>query len=442
MDKFSKADEMRLDKVMERTCTLVEDGMDPSEALAKAANERSLPAGHLPLAVNLYNIGRTELQYQQADSVLDRAASFPIADLTKVAELAFPEKPETPADQLRKSAISNEYAAPPNVVLASLRTPVQVKQAAAKPVVKAAPPATPPALPRKLAALKGQVVDARIRFNHGVSKFAKALLTVDAPPPQAVLENSELLFGKNGKAIVELVFKHQPVKSGSTHLGSSLHATTDISPYRELAEALGCAEKWADLTSQLEQAEKQAADQSREYRQKLWDENSSSNLGIGAGPVPDWYPSRSGPPTAVLEPKQAGLGLGLLAGVAGTEMGHGMAQKLPGGKPTAKLQESFLNKLTDPAHESMLLTMRAQALLTNLLANDEVIRGYPVADVTRHYNELSQSAPRLSELEAPVRTLLRKRLQQGAWDPYEMDSVLKMEGNLHKMDQPPTSTGE
>jgi hypothetical protein len=82
MKKISKDAENKLMQAIEKTAVLVNDGMGPSDAIAKAASEDRIPPGHINLMVHAYNTGRTTRQRQDGSSVFEKVADFPLADAT------------------------------------------------------------------------------------------------------------------------------------------------------------------------------------------------------------------------------------------------------------------------------------------------------------------------------------------------------------------------
>jgi len=95
--------------------------------------------------------------------------------------------------------------------------------------------------------------------------------------------------------------------------------------------------------------------------------------------------------------------------------------------------------LQDPGHTAKLRNMQTSALLTDLMANDEIISSYDPVEVIHHYNEISQIAPRASGQEGIVRAVLRKRLAggQSAIDPFEVSQLLDMENKIKERDIDP-----
>jgi hypothetical protein len=99
------------------------------------------------------------------------------------------------------------------------------------------------------------------------------------------------------------------------------------------------------------------------------------------------------------------------------------------------LLDSYYTKLNDPAHEQRLRQIHSEAMLNDLLANDEVISGHEPHEVIRAFNELSQLSPRLSNQPMAVRALLRRHLSQGQVDPFELDMISGIENKLKQRDE-------
>jgi hypothetical protein len=103
-----------------------------------------------------------------------------------------------------------------------------------------------------------------------------------------------------------------------------------------------------------------------------------------------------------------------LGAVNAADIAKEVAKKLPTSRPTADLEKGDLRSLMDPAHEMEIRNIQSEALLNDLMANDEVIRGHDPEEVIDAYNEVSQLVPFSSNKKAIVRDLIRKRLSGGA----------------------------
>lgn len=76
--------------------------------------------------------------------------------------------------------------------------------------------------------------------------------------------------------------------------------------------------------------------------------------------------------------------------------------------------EKFQLKLSDPAHNSALASVRSRAALQELLVDDPVISSMPDDDVLEAYNEIAAFAPQLAESPATLRAVLRQYMQNNA----------------------------
>ena len=101
-----------------------------------------------------------------------------------------------------------------------------------------------------------------------------------------------------------------------------------------------------------------------------------------------------------------------------------------GPKPDEGLQASAIAALSDPAHESELRNIRAQATLRQLMTQDPVISGYKPHEVFNAFNDVSSTMPRAVDQRAILQTMLRQRLTQGQFSGFDLDQMLGMENKL------------
>ena len=72
--------------------TLCADGALPNDAIIKTAQEMHLTPDRLPILVNAYNTGATAEHWSQGNSVNEKVASFPVADLDAIRKRLYPVK--------------------------------------------------------------------------------------------------------------------------------------------------------------------------------------------------------------------------------------------------------------------------------------------------------------------------------------------------------------
>ena len=112
---FSKAAEAKLlGAAKEMTAHVEENGLSPDEAIAKVASDSNLPREWVPLLVQAHNHGRTTYQRDQdSPDLLEKLSEFPLASAEMVMAILYPSDVLSPAEKAEKTAVSDEYSAPP-----------------------------------------------------------------------------------------------------------------------------------------------------------------------------------------------------------------------------------------------------------------------------------------------------------------------------------------
>jgi hypothetical protein len=105
-------------------------------------------------------------------------------------------------------------------------------------------------------------------------------------------------------------------------------------------------------------------------------------------------------------------------------------------KPPSELAGGMVEDLDDPEHDGELRKIQSRAMLQDMMMNDEVISGYDPGEVLDAYNEIVGVTPRSATQAAIVRPLLRKRLTQGAIEPFEAAEMVNIEKGLGEVNKP------
>ena len=91
MSNLSNKEKEQLQNAVERITDYCVDGMSPNNAIIKTAKEMRLTPDRLPVLVNAYNAGATAERWNSYDSVREKTASFPIADLDVIHKTLYPQ---------------------------------------------------------------------------------------------------------------------------------------------------------------------------------------------------------------------------------------------------------------------------------------------------------------------------------------------------------------
>lgn len=450
MKKLDKAAEERLLGAIEKTAALVNSGVHPNDAIAKAAQEDGIPPGHLSLMVHAYNTGRTTRQRQEGSSPLEKAAEFPLADLSAVLEQVYPSQVKTAAAIERDAAVSLEYALPPSGMLARRRRQELLKQAESidwrrwshgdQEVIATPPEAYPtePAvrmkrayceaerLTRDIAEARRQEAEAFDKLAHTFGEITEYFRRPGASPIPVVKEQAYLLHGGKASQLIDEIVRVTP---GLAKMAQ--HKAGQVSNYLPAAdgEVYGLISEFLDQVDAYRKI-KQAHATLRQTNQ----ERAEALL----APFVDRPTSVLGEEPSSIKQATAGSMASLLLGATAAQtLGFGGGGGA--GASPAPQRGGGYNKLTDPSHEARLRNIRAQAMLQDLIANDPTISQHDPTETLQAYNDIVAMAPRTADQNILMQPLLRKRLTQGSLDPFELDQLLGMEQKQRNIN---ATTGE
>jgi len=417
---LSDESERRLLGALDQIASLTDSGGEPNDAIAKVATSLKLPVGHVPLLVQAYNTGRTEIQRLSGKTAAERAAKFPLADHTEIVRRMFPAEPKTaeycgdvsadfqrPPARQKTSAIrpvSLTYRMPPE--------PPEPKVLMAESYYKAA------GLRRNLEETRREAAAAQDNLVGCMGRFAELYKRADPALRGAVFDNLPIMFGDPGRRLLEYTAQ----RDGKLKV-AAVGATRAAGPiYDAAAACMAGAEA-------LIAARRKLAEATRSTDQEV--ERLLRPFGRPPG-VLDGLHRR----------KTADFGVGGYA--LGTGMGIGaydMLGNLGGAIPaisddTAKAVAERVLQLEDPGHQLELQRIRSEAMLNDLMANDDVIAGHDPADVVGAYNEFAQMFPRAANQGGLVRSVLRKWLTHGSMEPFELAELTNTEQRLRTLHEP------
>jgi len=103
----------------------------------------------------------------------------------------------------------------------------------------------------------------------------------------------------------------------------------------------------------------------------------------------------------------------------------------------AEIEREAIMDVLDPVHEAELSKIKAQAMLTDFLANDPVISTYDSDQVLDAYDQIAQLTPRVALQPAVMRGELRRLLQQqDTLEPFEASQLVGIEESLKSLREP------
>ncbi len=432
MSTLSKDTENKLLAAIGTTSDLVNGGMRPNDAIVKAAQDHQVTPGCINLLVHAYNTGRTAKQRNSATDPFEKSADFELADAATILERLYPDRVKSAAAIRQETTVSTDYDISPTGLLGRRAS----REKAARAVDWSMGPKPPP-LPRDDTVAQRRIMgdqqrtiktaeEDRRKASAAMDKAASTLgeLTEyfrgpDCQPIPVVRENVMLLHGGVGERIFDQLIKPHPVSKFAMHKQAHVGPLPAAvgTPYRLVARLIDELAAVDTLTATSEKSAAAAQQQAEVL------------LGPFSGPVRS---ALGGLPLAEKEAKFGGIPF---SGAIGATAGY-IAGGLKDPSDSSRLRSS-LDQLTDPNHEGELRKIRAQSTLQDLLLNDQHISGYDPQDALDAYNDIVSMAPRAQDQKLLLQSLMRRRLTQGALDPFEVDQLLGMEGKLRQNSQVP-----
>lgn len=397
-------------------------GMDPNVAIVKAAQAVSLPRGHIDLLVQMYNTGATLDSHQTGTTPQEKAAEFPLAAADRVRTAMYPDTVKTASQQFHDVAVSDDYSSSAMVKLSRLlpkkelrplpRTVPQTFYKAAESKVDAV--SMRQTLEHKRADARRALSDSRDHFIGSLASIREYLCQADAPAIQDLEKSATVLFGSAGQQIMAQV-KQAVAQPRSTKVRGYVPGGIYDPPFTLIKMAIDAA---------IDLHEKKQAYERRE-------------LAVNAG-----YEARKpidpAGPRSVLSGELT-KSANFLTRLASLQLSDAMSRARTAAGGPQDAVSKFTAELDDPSHEANLRAIRTQTMLADLVRNDPVLSSYAPGQITNSFNEIAQLSPRSLDQPLIMRAMLRKHLEQGVFDPFEADQLLKLETQLLRRDMGATA---
>lgn len=413
MPQMSDNSRQRLVKAAEFVSDYLDQGDNPSQAVAKAANKVSLPPEHIPLLCQSTNVGIIEAQRLTGNDTQEKAAAVDIAEPGRVVEMLFGTKTEKKAEIVEDDRIPQEYLQDPDWLRPNRTKTAEwirdIGKAPEKPTDWISQALLARRIEKESRAVLAKTYD---RYNLTVSRLKRAFMDSPAGTYSDALRDAPILYGDAAKLILTRIELPKHVKEAKAR-----HAVVDESNliYSNLRQAI----------SEIQEvhARKESAVKAAQYREHAEVESglvepTDAHKGCLREKVASGWDS-----------------LGVPGAAAGYLLGKTVSQPSESGSPAPKAED--LKGMVDARNANIAAT------LGNLLANDDVLSRARPEEVFHHYNELSSIAPLAMADPATSRAILRKRIEGGknAIDPYDIDLALKIEKGFRDKAQPSDPRG-
>jgi hypothetical protein len=433
MQALSKSDEQQLLDGVKMAVDLVDNqNMLPNDAMHKVAKHMQFSPGFLKAACNAFNTGRQLAQWNANDSVLDKLASFSLADYATVHDQIWGQKVEKVASVSFLPPIFDSYEEQARQQLLRMDLTTLEKSAA---VVEPHPLAVSEHATNKVAKsysnfdyCRRMAEEARreksanedrlnLKLHLLESYFRK--FAQDRLPLAQVEHAVSICRGVVGKSLMDHVAgQFTKEKRATDHkaswAGFQQEADWKKEPYTLIDATIKQAKDYYKASIELQNAEVKLAE-AREITASFYQSYPNSEPCL---------PLHSN----IMGEKQGATTTGMFASGMGLGLARNMAEGA--GDTHDKEVERQIHHLDSPEHVNELRKIRAQTVLTQLMSDpDNPLSQYDPEDVLSKYNEMVQLSPRLADQSGGIGPLLNKRMI-GNTEPFEVAELLKMEGSL------------
>lgn len=440
METLSPQEERRLLDGVKQAVDLIErQGLHPNQALAKVARDNAYSPGYLRAAVSALNNGRQLAQWRENTSVLDKLASFELADYDAVCQEVWGAE--------KHAAVHRDYLAPP----AWQHKPLGregLEKAAADLLARPEPLPLHPAAQDHQATVAAQRAygqyqrakiardEARRQESAALDRLAIHLRLLDGyfkkaacdRLPFALVEDAVATYhGQAGRLLMDyLALGRHEKRAADTRLFPEKPLCRQCAPFTFVDAAVKAAGEANQAKAVLVLAEAE-----------LTKAAEAVFPFVVGPPSPNHSPTTLSTCLVAGWEKESSLG-NWAAGSAVATTTRELLERAISSEQKEKDIEKQWTDLTDPDHENQLRKIRIQAMLTGMMADPEnPISGYDPDRVLSQYNELAQLAPRTAEQPAAIEPLLARRLS-GRVEPFEVREVADIEKGLRDIRTKPT----
>lgn len=424
---ISEGLQQRILQAVEKTAALVDDGMHPNDAIAKAVIFYKLGADCVSPLVHAYNTGRTTHQRENGHDPFEKAADFELASIDSIMRQLYPlaEAIKQAADACKCENSSPQYACTP-AGLIDRHKKKRIALSMPSPVVEKGAQATKEKeiTLNDVERLKIKAAHARQYESECLDKLAVSLDTFvdhirsyDSKSLLLTEKQASLLYGDAAAPIIAFVKENNALlcKQARHQAAGKPGESVDQKAQTLIKAAIDCSSAVAAATEAREVADRAVKQAAAKLLLPVVQQNNQSFLEITEDDL--------------MQKAALGSAGGVFDAMLGATAAKNIGEKLVP-PPVSELAESETLKLLDPAHEAQLRNIRAESTLNELIASDDVISGYGDDEVLDAYNDIVQNAPAVADNRMALQALMRQRLQQGASSPFELQQMADLNRSL------------
>ena len=416
MNTPTQAQRNKIDSAIDKVASLCAEDttITPSQAIAKVASDMSLTPDYLPIIVRAYNTGAAAVHRENADTLQEKVASYPIADTDEVYRILkenFPlnKKAETTPkkddfwkhdadyywpdawDYLKKKPDFSDWKRPP-VKMAKCTDYVDSLERNADDTIHM--------IADEVTRVK---VAAQHKRDQSLEQVEYELCKYAGVDLDDARRYADLAYGKEGVDIINKIIQ-------DNRLEKKARVKTFLDDEHPFAKAF---EEFVNNNESLKKASAEerevleacveALNPAIRPRDRYTDGMSEIDAMFKAG--------EDNRKKKIIKKAYTPLSADPHSGMTGLEMiNH------PGWKGLDRFERELMYSLADPAHEAKLRNIHVQTLLADLLNTDPYLKDKDPEEVIDAINEILEVNPDLHKSKAMLRVALRQYMESGGMD--------------------------
>lgn len=430
MKLMSKQEEKTLIGHVQSTCELVNSGNTPTEALKKVAEDNSLNKAHIRRIAEAYNQAAT-LSHLEEKQGSARNELFSLADPDKVISEIYPDKQEDLTEKVAYDLVRHSVKSCNRNLIASKLQKEEI-ESLRSPYTKEASHDT-----EKLKTERYFTKQSVDMLSHSLVEERQGVLELYKEAADTLARNfyntpfeqvEGLVLSKYDSDIKPLLDSLW-VDTNAEEQGQSRYkqsdGITDASRFTlsdMKTTSFASIENLVDAALSLSKRSKEKT--AKESRIKEIDEI-----------LKEWGLSKSASTSNTFEKfasqKKSESFFGQALGVVGGASGKLKEELATRSRFERKVRENMEN-LLDPDTRDQLQQIRVQAVLNNLMDNDEVISSYDPETVINNFNKIYSVAPEAATQPGVMQSMLRRALVNDGLDAMELGQVASISSDVSR----------
>ncbi|MDO4568813.1 MAG: hypothetical protein Q4D38_00335 [Planctomycetia bacterium] len=414
MSKLSTKESQELERAVDTITDLCNRGIHPNDAIIKTAKDMQLTPDRLPVLVNLYNLGATASQWESSPTLDSKVASFPIADIEKIASKMFPKvKKAEPTPHKERMWHMTPYEVFGHNPLDCYKEQ-PTKTAAVKSTLKPSKEtlinidrkilSTVDTIKREYSQKKTAAIH---KFHQAVAEFASKFHLADFPTIKEARSELEYVYGELGVRIADHVAEKYPKVHRPKVYTKKATIKSKDHPFYVLFENIKTALEAATVANQ-------------EYEEAMEKCSAALEL-VRKDKEEELYPDEldkiiKTPPPVTLKKKAKVPGPADDGWSPPRRFSKLESLLTPEWVGTTGREYDILKKLHNPVHAARMRKLKIETMLTDLINTDDYLRKQDPEAVLDAYNDIVEMAPEMATKKIWVRNALRQYMATESLD--------------------------